>query len=119
MKYLFTITFFSFHFLCFGQKEDFVWLIGEEPYDVTLPERAADTTLGATNFDFNHDPVKVYYDPQRLWDTGGGNTSLCSPYGQLIAYSNGQIIIDGKILPSKTQSIMIMTSQVNFVMSGK
>lgn len=77
-----------------SQKEDHIWLIGYEPFDVIIPERAADTTRGATTFDFNTDPVRIYYDPKRLWDMDGGNSSICDKDGNLVAYSNGMVIIN-------------------------
>jgi len=95
MKYFYISFLFLFSRGLDAQREDHVWLFGWEPYDITIPERAQDTTRGATNFDFNYDPVKVYYDPLRLWDIAGGNSSICSEEGKLIAYSNGQVIIDG------------------------
>jgi len=79
----------------FCQKEDHIWLFGWEPYDITIPERAIDTTRGATNMDFNYDPVRIYYDPKRLWDIDGANASISDRDGKLLAYSNGQVIIDG------------------------
>jgi len=78
-----------------AQKQDHIWLFSDEPYDVVDPIKAADTTKGATNMDFNYDPVRIYYDPKRFWDVAGGNSSFCNLEGKLIAYSNGQVIIDG------------------------
>ncbi len=95
MKLLFTTSFILFSQCIIAQKQDHVWLFGREPYDVTIPERALDTTRGATNFDFNYDPVRIYYDPKRLWDMAGGNSSISNEDGVLLAYSNGQVIIDG------------------------
>nr|HMU05530.1 hypothetical protein [Saprospiraceae bacterium] len=77
-----------------GQKQDHVWLLGDEPFDIVLPDRAADTTRGATNMDFNYDPVKVYYDPMRKWDLHGANATICDTSGQILLYSNGQVIVD-------------------------
>ncbi len=81
-----------------SQKEDYVWMFGDEPYDIILPDRALDITRGATNFDFNFDPVRIYYDPKRFLDMAGGNSSICNKEGVLIAYSNGQVIIDSNNL---------------------
>jgi PKD repeat protein len=77
-----------------SQKEDHFWMFGGDPFDIILPERASDTTRGATNMDFNYDPVRIYYDPKRFLDMEGGNSSICNNEGLLIAYSNGQVIID-------------------------
>ena len=78
-----------------SQKEDHVWMFGWEPYDINIPERALDSTRGATNFDFSFDPVRIYYDSKRLWDIDGANSSVSDKEGKLISYSNGQVIIDG------------------------
>ena len=78
----------------FSQKQDHIWLLGLEHYDTFMPDRAADTTKGATNMDFNYDPVKVYYDPLRKWDLHGANATICDTSGQILLYSNGQVIVD-------------------------
>ncbi|MBK8624923.1 MAG: PKD domain-containing protein [Saprospiraceae bacterium] len=75
-----------------AQKEDYIWLYGDEPYDIVLPERAADTTRGACNIDFNFDPPKLYYDPKRYLDFLACNTSVCDVDGKILAYSNGMVI---------------------------
>jgi len=75
-----------------AQKEDYIWLYGNEPYDTVLPERAADTTRGACNIDFNYDPPKLYYDPKRFLDFSSCNTSVCDKIGNILAYSNGMVI---------------------------
>jgi hypothetical protein len=92
-KYLFTLIYiiiFSNVALC--QKQDYIWLYGDEPYDVVLPIRAADTTRGACNIDFNYDPPKLYYDPKRFLDFLSCNTSVCDNNGNVLAYSNGMVI---------------------------
>ncbi|MBK9253986.1 MAG: T9SS type A sorting domain-containing protein [Saprospiraceae bacterium] len=86
---MFTITIIN------AQKEDFIWLWGDEPFDIILPDRRADTTLGASNIDFNFDPVKIYYDPNRVIDMAGANASICDQNGKLMAYSNGQVLYNG------------------------
>ena len=93
-SFLLFVLYFFFVNCAYSQKEDYVWMFGQEPYDLTIPERAADSTKGATNFDFNFDPVRIYYDSIRLWDMDGGNTSICDKNGKLLAYSNGQVIIN-------------------------
>ncbi len=75
-----------------GQKQDYIWLYGDAPYDIVLPERAADTTLGASNIDFNYDPPKIYYDPNRFLDFNDCNSSVCDAEGKMLAYSNGMVI---------------------------
>ncbi|HLO55597.1 MAG TPA: PKD domain-containing protein [Saprospiraceae bacterium] len=71
-----------------SQKEDHVWMFGLEYGGVQGLEN-----WGSTNFDFNYDPVRIYEDPNREWDMDGANTSICDKDGNLIAYSNGQVII--------------------------
>ena len=78
--------------MAIGQKEDHIWLYGAEPYDIILPDRAADTTRGASNIDFNYDPPKIYYDPERFLDFAATNSSVCNAEGNIIAYTNGQVI---------------------------
>lgn len=56
IRYIFVIFFVTFYINAFSQKQDYVWLYGSESYDIILPERAADTTLGASNIDFNFAP---------------------------------------------------------------
>ena len=82
MKYLLSIIFFCFSLqFVYTQKEDHIWLLGDEEFDIILPDRAADTSRGATNLDFNYDPVRIYYDPHRLWDLAGGNCSISDSIG--------------------------------------
>jgi hypothetical protein len=71
-----------------SQKEDHVWMFGLEYGGVQGLEN-----WGSTNFDFNYDPVRIYEDPNREWDMDGANTSICDKDGNLLAYSNGQVII--------------------------
>jgi len=94
MRTVLALLFTLFSSIAYTQKEDHVWLFGWEPYDIILPDRALDTTRGATNFDFNFDPVRIYYDPKRFWDMDGTNTSISDKNGKLQAYSNGQVIIN-------------------------
>lgn len=75
-----------------SQKEDHNWLYGDEPYDIVLPERAADTTRGACNIDFNFDPPKFYYDPKRFLDFSDCNSSISDKSGKVLAYTNGMVI---------------------------
>ena len=94
MRTVLALLFILHNTLAFTQKEDHIWLLGDEEFDIILPDRAADTTRGATNFDFSYDPVRIYYDPNRLWDLAGGNCSISDKDGKLQAYSNGQVIIN-------------------------
>jgi hypothetical protein len=92
---LFSFLIISFTNTLIAQKQDFIWLYGDEPFDVINPERRADTTRGATNIDFNYDPVRVYYEHDRVIDFAGANASLCDDDGKLLLYSNGQVLYDG------------------------
>jgi hypothetical protein len=78
----------------YSQKEDFIWIYGFEPYDMIDSTRAADTTSGSSNIDFNYDPVKLYYVPGRFVDMGGANATICDENGQLITYTDGMRIYD-------------------------
>ncbi|MBK7806327.1 MAG: T9SS type A sorting domain-containing protein [Saprospiraceae bacterium] len=89
MKYLLSIVYFCFSLqFVYAQKQDHVWLFGFEYGGVQGLEN-----WGSTNFDFNYDPVRIYEDPNREWDMDGANTSICDKDGNLLAYSNGQVII--------------------------
>ena len=53
----------------FCQKHDYNWLFGAVSDDPLRPITGNDTLLwGATNFDFNHDPVRIYRDKNRYTD---------------------------------------------------
>jgi hypothetical protein len=78
----------------YSQKEDYIWIYGNDPYDMIDSTRAADTTRGSSNIDFNYDPVKLYYVPGRFVDMEGANTSICDENGQLITYTDGMRIYD-------------------------
>lgn len=88
--FLFYIIFLS-SFLS-AQKQDYIWLWGFEPYDINIPERAVDTTKGASNIDFNFEPPLIYYDPNRFLDFSGVNSSICNSNSEILAYTNGQVI---------------------------
>ncbi len=89
-----TIVFISVLWYGIGkaQKQDYIWLYGGDYYDVVLPDRAADTTWGSSNIDFNYDPPKIYYDPNRFLDFNDCNSSVCDAEGKMLAYSNGMVI---------------------------
>ena len=75
-----------------AQKQDYIWLYGSEIYDIILPDRAADTTKGASDIDFNFEPPKIYYNPERFLDFTFVNSSICNSNGKILAYTNGQVI---------------------------
>jgi PKD repeat protein len=82
-----------------SQNEDNIWLFGRSIRDVVDPIIKADTTLGASQLDFNYDPVKIYYVPERVIDFSGANASICDSNGNLLAYSNGQVLNAGNEKP--------------------
>jgi PKD domain/Secretion system C-terminal sorting domain len=76
-----------------SQKNDYNWLFGLDSDDATNPITGADTLLwGATNFDFNHDPVRIYRDKNRYTDFLETNASYSLGDGKLFSYSNGHHI---------------------------
>ncbi|MBK8853225.1 MAG: hypothetical protein IPN10_03740 [Saprospiraceae bacterium] len=89
--------FINFYFIIplFSQNEDNIWLFGISELDVIYPNLKADTTQGASQLDFNFDPVKIYYVPDRVIDFSGANASICDDTGKLLAYSNGQVLMAG------------------------
>ncbi len=88
---LFTLTVISID----AQKEDYIWLFGSDVADNLDISTIADTTNGSTNFDFNFDPPRVHYDPERIWDFFTTNASICNEAGAMQLYTNGQVIYDG------------------------
>ena len=48
-----------------AQKQDYNWYIGFGFRPKINEVNKADSTLGGTNLDFNHSPVKIFYDPTR------------------------------------------------------
>ncbi|MBK9254655.1 MAG: hypothetical protein IPM42_04145 [Saprospiraceae bacterium] len=72
-----------------AQKEDYNWIIG---YDFNSDLK--DTIFGRTSFDFNSDPVRIYYDSIWLINMAGGNATISTSDGQLIAGTNGQVLMD-------------------------
>jgi hypothetical protein len=73
-----------------SQKEDYIWLFGLSDIDIT-----EDSLWGSSNIDFNYDPPKVYYVPDRISDFQETNTSLCDEYGDILCYTNGMFICNG------------------------
>jgi hypothetical protein len=90
-NYLITITIILFSIIhSFSQKQDLIWLAGGN-YN---PQRM-DSTLETFVFDFNFDPLKIYVNSVHEINMAGANATLCDTSGQLIAYTNGQIILNG------------------------
>ena len=78
-----------------AQKEDHIWLFGSSVADNLSDTVKLDSTKGSTNFDFNYDPPRVHYDPERKWDIRTTNGSICDELGEMQLYTNGQVIYDG------------------------
>lgn len=74
-----------------GQKEDYHWIIGDDINPVRI-----DTLFGNSSMNFNFEPVKIYHDTLHEINMAGGNASLCDKDGNLIFYSNGQVLINGQ-----------------------
>jgi len=77
-----------------AQKQDYIWMFGKEYLGVQGLDN-----WGSSNFDFNHEPVRIYQDEEREWDFNGANTSICDKDGNLLAYSNGQVLIHASNVP--------------------
>lgn len=89
-NFLLLIFFFFFTFLGHAQKEDHHWIIGRD-YNPSV----IDTIFGQTSFDFNHDPVRVYFDSIHKTNFHDANSSLCDASGTLVTYTNGQLLMNG------------------------
>lgn len=75
------------------QKHDYNWLFGFAADAPGYEIIGSDTLLwGATNFDFNHDPVRIYRDKNRYTDFLETNASYSTEDGRLFSYSNGHHI---------------------------
>ncbi|MEO7175131.1 MAG: hypothetical protein ABIV51_04775, partial [Saprospiraceae bacterium] len=75
-----------------AQKQDNIWYFGWGFKPKTDSTNIADSTWGGTNFDFNFDPPKIYYDPIRNLSIEASNASICDENGDMIFYSNGMQI---------------------------
>lgn len=74
-----------------AQSEDYQWIIGYNLSSATI-----DTSFGNTSFDFNHDPVRIHNDTIHRINMAGGNASIGDKNGSLLAYSNGQVIMNAE-----------------------
>ncbi|MEO7175905.1 MAG: hypothetical protein ABIV51_08500, partial [Saprospiraceae bacterium] len=68
----------------FAQKQDNIWYFGWGFKPKTDSINIADSAWGGTNFDFNFDPPKVYYDPVRNLSIEASNASICDENGDMI-----------------------------------
>jgi len=75
--------------LVFGQKEDHHWLIGK---GINPNRLETDTLFGGSSINFNYDPVKIYHDTTHEINMSTANAIISDKLGNIIAYSNGQII---------------------------
>jgi len=82
---MFTISLFS-------QKQDNIWLIGKD----FLDSQPTDSLWGASEINFNYEPTRIGYIPDRIYDFQETNTSLCDKEGKLLLYSNGMFICNGR-----------------------
>ncbi|MFZ1705453.1 MAG: PKD domain-containing protein [Saprospiraceae bacterium] len=85
LKFIIIITSLS------AQKEDYHWIIGRD----VAPSRI-DTLAGNSSMDFKHEPVKIYHETFHEINMAGGNASLCDKEGNLVMYTNGQVLINGE-----------------------
>ena len=80
MKFLLFI-FVSLPFAAFGQKHDYMWIIGDNNTTSTI-------THGGATINFNYNPRSVYYNFRKL-NMYLTNSSICDSMGNLLFYSNG------------------------------
>jgi hypothetical protein len=74
----------------FSQKNDYFWHKGFFLADKSNPIVGTDTLVyGATTFDFNTDPVKIYRDKNRYTIFLSSNASYSTDEGKAFSYSNG------------------------------
>jgi hypothetical protein len=99
LKLLFIlIIMFSTFYPSSGQKEDHIWVFGDNPGNQSPV--GGDTLLGGTNMDFNFDPVRIHLAFDRKWNMQGCNASICDgKTGKLLAYTNGQMIVNASNVP--------------------
>ncbi len=90
---LFLILLFSFSLPLLSQKEDHHWLIGK---GVNPNRMDTDTLFGGSSMNFNFDPVKIFHETKHEINMAPANASICDKDGNLIAYSNGQVIMNGE-----------------------
>ena len=92
MKRFFIIGFYLLPFLAIAQKEDYVWITGDD-------NQLLDTTYGGGLLDFTFNPPKAsyHYREHNMFTT---NSSICDSAGNLLFYTNGCIIagVDDEIL---------------------
>ena len=115
---LFLSIFISFILLLSlsAQKQDHEWIVGGDFDDI-----ASDSTLGTTRFDFNFDPVKIYYDPMCFYDFGETNSAISdAETGELQLYTNGMYIANAhheKIINGDTIGYGEFWEQNNFLLN--
>lgn len=73
-----------------AQKEDFHWIIGGD-----INPKRIDTLYANSSMNFNYEPVKIYHETFHEINMAGGNASLCDKEGNLVMYTNGQVLISG------------------------
>ena len=88
--FLWILNFTLLHSL-YAQKEDHIWQAG-----YFFSNDLSDTIYGSNTFDFNYDPVRIYNDTIHRINMAGGNASISDKNGSLLAYSNGQVIMNAE-----------------------
>jgi len=94
-KLLLLILLLDLCFVGFSQKEDHKWILNSWNND----EPAPDENFGATVFDFNFLPPKIYEDPDINLDFQKSNTIISDENGEILFYSNAQSIHGNNHLP--------------------
>lgn len=75
-----------------AQKQDHEWIVGAD-----FDDNPQDSLLGTTRFDFNFDPVKIYYDSTCFFDFGETNSVISdAETGELQLYTNGMYIANAQ-----------------------
>ena len=80
-----------------AQKNDYVWPIGDNGGS-TLDRMLADSLnkkFWPFNFNFSTDPMTIEYKLLRTANPNGTHTSICTPDGNLFAYSHGRVVFGG------------------------
>jgi len=91
--YSLIIGYFGVFVLVFGQNEDHHWFIGK---GINPNRLETDTLFGNSSINFNFEPVKIYHETKHKINMAGANTSICDKDGNIMAYSNGQVIMNSE-----------------------
>ncbi len=83
------VIFLLFAQVVWTQKEDYNWFAS-----YFFSTNVSDTVFGVNRFDFNKEPVRIYSDSVHRINMSGGNATISDSEGNLLAYSNGQVIVN-------------------------